>query len=111
LVAGRDGSMIAFPSGRSFPLMTLLWWGIGIELGAVPTAATMGHPLGGRPPAGASFTIAESITEFGFADHDMDRATMGVTLASVPAAVSGTDLLRIPPLDPPPRTDHPRIAR
>lgn len=110
MVAGFDGSMIAFPSGRSFPVMTLLWWATGIELGAVTTVATMGCPLGGRPLAGASLTIAPSISEFSFADRH-DSATRGVTLASVPAAVNGTDLLRIPPLDRPPRTDHPPVAR
>ena len=64
MVTGCDGSMIAFPGGGAFRVMT---------------------PL--------------------------DSATRGVTLASVPAAVSGTDLVRIPLLDPPLRTDHPRIAR
>lgn len=91
--------------------MTLLWWGVGMERGAAPTVATMRHPLGGRPLAAASLTIAPSMTEFSIAAHHIDSATTGVTLAAVPAAVSGNDLLRIPPFDPPPLTEHPRIAR
>ncbi|MCJ7781063.1 MAG: Na+/H+ antiporter NhaA [Acidimicrobiia bacterium] len=89
------GIVVGLVVGKPVGILAATWLGIRLHLGAPPPGVTSRHLVAASVLAGIGFTVALFITGLAFTAEDITaQAQMGVTAASLVAAVIGVLIMR-----------------
>jgi Na+/H+ antiporter NhaA len=81
--------------GKPVGIVAATWLATRLNLGSLPHGVTMKHVIGGGALGGIGFTVALFITGLAYTDTDLiTQAKMGITAASLLAALIGIAILR-----------------